>query len=360
METTQAGGARRKLPMEAEKLEADSCAAYGMDVEMTVSDIMLKATKTIGRMEPGLKEKAETNEVFAKRLEAELQPELDMIWRMCVDYTSAGASAYEAGRQKWLDAFPGVPAGDGSARALIRKCATATAKVLLDVWAETTMGRKWDAFLKVTQLEKEAKVLEETIGLKQPEVVRAKVLAFLRAHETLYGTADTPAKARLAVTALLGKLDKSIAATAPGKVEAAEKLTISKEALADAVGDAADRAARAASETKTKTKVAAPTEEMREPRQEERAERPARNKGVCFACHKEGHFARDCRAGQKKASGRGKADKTEDCEACGLVGHFARRCPTQTCQGCGEKGHRRHDCPKGNKDAPSKYSSDEG
>ena len=56
METTQAGGARRKLPMEAEKLEADSCAAYGMDVEMTVSDIMLKATKTIGRMEPGLKE----------------------------------------------------------------------------------------------------------------------------------------------------------------------------------------------------------------------------------------------------------------------------------------------------------------
>ena len=177
-------------------------------------------------MEPGLKGKAETNEVFAKRLEAELQPELDMIWRMCVDYTSAGASAYEAGRQKWLDAFPGVPAGDGSARALIRKCATATAKVLLDVWAETTMGRKWDAFLKVTQLEKEAKVLEETIGLKQPEVVRAKVLAFLRAHETLYGTADTPAKARLAVTALLGKLDKSIAATAPGKVEAAEKLTI--------------------------------------------------------------------------------------------------------------------------------------
>ena len=93
--------------------------------------------------------------------------------------------------------------------------------MLLDVWAETTMGRTWDAFLKVTQLEKETKVLEETIELKQPEVVRAKVLAFLRAHETLYGEADTPAKARLAVTALLGKLDKSIAATAPGKVEAA-------------------------------------------------------------------------------------------------------------------------------------------
>ena len=110
METTRAGGARRKIPPEAEKLEADSCAAYGMDVEMTVSDIMLKATKTIERKEPGgLRDRAEKDEELAKRLEDELRMELDMIWRMCVDYTSAGASAYDAGRQKWLDKFPGVP-----------------------------------------------------------------------------------------------------------------------------------------------------------------------------------------------------------------------------------------------------------
>ena len=109
-------------------------------------------------------------------------------------------------------------------------------------------------------------------------MVRAKTLAFLRAHETLYGKADTPVKVKLAVSALLNKLDKSVVATAPGKTEAARLLTMSKEALADAMSDAADKAARATLQTKAQTKVAAPTDEMREPQQREREERPARSR----------------------------------------------------------------------------------
>ena len=53
---------------------------------------------------------------------------------------------------------PGVQPGNGSARAVVRVYAVAATKRLLDVWAETTMGRTWDDFLKMTQLETEAVV----------------------------------------------------------------------------------------------------------------------------------------------------------------------------------------------------------
>ena len=320
--------------MEAGKMDAASCAAHGIDVEMTVSEVMLKATKEMEReteVAASGKEKLEANDAFAKRLEAELKPENETLWRLCVEYSPAAASAFDAG----LTTVPGVLPGNGSARALVRVHAVAAAKRLLDVWAETTMGRTWDDFLQMTQLETEAEVLEEVIEPGQPEVVRAKTLAFLRAHETLYGKADTPVKVKLAVSGLLNKLDKSMVATAPGKTEAARLLTTSKEALADAMSDAADKAARATPQDADET--VAPTEEMREPQQREREERPTRSRErIRYVCHKEEQFARERR--QKKAAG-GKQDKAE----------------------AKEKAHRLQDCPKkGNKNAPSKYSSDEG